>query len=133
MAVIAPSGTAAIVIISVISAVPTMAGKIPPWVIPSVGNSVGNFQERVFHPPDITMTKMDTIMKRIKSTLVAVIPVTMASQVCRFIRFMLFSLKTSDYPATKIKLRNCIHGECENKQKCTNEKKHAVVCITKDN
>ena len=60
---IVPNGTAAIVIIKVIIAVPTIAGKIPPLVIPSLGNSVKNDQVKFGIPPIIVTVKIATITK----------------------------------------------------------------------
>jgi hypothetical protein len=85
MAVIAPKGTAATVMRSVISAVPTMAGKIPPVVIPSFGNSEMKSQVSVFHPPAKVMMRMEAITKRINKTLTPVRLLTMISLVFLFI------------------------------------------------
>jgi hypothetical protein len=68
MAVITPNGTAANAIIIVISAVPTIAGKIPPFVIPSLGNSDKNDQLRLDHPPTIVTARTAIMIKIISST-----------------------------------------------------------------
>jgi hypothetical protein len=46
-----------------------MAGKIPPFVIPSLGNSVKNSRVRFFHPPIKITVSRETITKSISNTL----------------------------------------------------------------
>lgn len=45
-----PKGTANSVVIKVSNTVPTMAGSIPPLVIPSVGNDDIKFQDKLEYP-----------------------------------------------------------------------------------
>ena len=71
MAVATPIGTPAMVIRITISTIPMMAGKIPPWVIPSRGAWVRNDSDRCGVPFRIASKR---IIARIASTLSSVAP-----------------------------------------------------------
>src|SRR5512133_557295 len=80
-----PKGTAATAIIIVITAVPTIAGKIPPFVIPSFGNSDKNVQFSFGHPPTIVIVSIEIIINIISRTETPVMPSTIISFTFLFI------------------------------------------------
>ena len=74
IAVIVPNGTAAIDMIITNKAVPYNAGKIPPFVIPSVGKLVKNSHESVSLPPMKITSNMMITMAIISKAETKVIP-----------------------------------------------------------
>ena len=74
MAVIVPKGTAAIDMIITSIAVPNIAGKIPPLVMPSVGKVERNSQVNISLPPIIITTNITISIAIIISADISVIP-----------------------------------------------------------